>query len=569
MYQTARLYRQRTHGLHLTALLCLVAGISTLCAAARPARSGETGPLGYTITDLPGPGGGASNAVAVWTDEPNNVFLAAGSATAANSETHAFLWQNGAPTDLGTLGGDLSSATGVAKDAGGVTVVGLSRNGAGQIHAFIWRNGTMTALPTLGGSQSSALGIDLTGVIYGYSDLSPSGRHACYWSGNPLQVTDLSAGSQFISKAWGYGGGYAGYTSTANSVSHAALWQNNQLTDLGTLGGSQSVAYAANADFDPSPKVVGESQFDGTANYHAFLWQNGQMQDLGTLGGTQSTAYDIDASGQVVGKARLATNAQRAAIWEGASAVDLNTRLLTNPGWTLTEARAIDNRGYIVGNGALGGVSHGYLLRPIFELGPAPLLNTVSPATGRQGQSLTITLGGLHFIQGATVSFGPGVMVNSATVSGAGSDIGILHDHILTLSVAIAADAALGARDVTVTNPDGQSVTKTDAFTLLAANATPALLTFTLTPTTARGGTKLSGAVTLTLPAPSPKGAKVTFTSSNPSVKPPKAITVKKGLTTPPKAFVYATKKVKTPTTATITATYGGVSKSVIVMLTP
>jgi len=59
-----------------------------------------------------------------------------------------------------------------------------------------------------------------------------------------------------------------------------------------------------------------------------------------------------------------------------------------------------------------------------------------------------------------------------------------------------------------------------------------------------------------TLPALGPKGAKVTFTSSNSSVK-------------PPKAFVYATRKVKTQTTTTITATYGGVSKSVDITLTP
>lgn len=208
-------------------------------------------------------------------------------------------------------------------------------------------------------------------------------------------------------------------------------------------------------------------------------------------------------------------------------------------------------------------------LQTLAPLALAPSLATLFPVTGRQGQTLTVTLGGHGFLQGALVDFGPGITVNSAVVSGLGGEIGVLHDHILTLNVTIAADAPLGLRDVTVTNPDSQFVTKTDAFTVVDPQAPPTLASFSLFPATARGGTKRSGTIVLTLPAPSPKGAKVTFTSSNPSVKPPKAITVKKGLTTPPKAFVYTTKKVKTQTTATITATYGGVSKSVDVTLTP
>lgn len=556
-------------GRGVVVLGCLMAACALIVGSAAPSRSGEPGPLGYTFTRLAGPSGSASSVTAVWTDELSNVFLAAGSATAGNGETHAMLWQNGVPLDLGTLGGNLSAATGVINTDSSIVVVGLSRNAADQIHGFIWRNGSMTQLPTLGGAQSSALGIDLGGMIFGYSDLNPSGRHACYWSGAPLAVTDLSTTPLQGSKAWGYGGGYCGYTSTPLAISHAALWQNGGMTDLGTLGGAQSVACSCNADFDPATKVVGESQFDGGSDYHAFLWQSGVMTDLGTLGGTVSTAYDINAPGEIVGKARLATGAQRAALWAGGVAVDLNTRLLNVAGGILTEARAVDNRGYIVGNGSFTGVTQGYMLRPVFELGLAPTLSTVTPNSGSQGQTRTVTLAGSNFVPGAAVSFGAGITVNSAVVSGFGGEVGVLADHLLTVSVTIAADAPAGLRDVTVTNPDSQSVTKTNAFTVIDPDAVPELAAFTFTPAMVRGGARQSGTVTLTGAAPAPRGAKVTFTSSNPNVKPPRAVVIKKGKTAPPKPFVYKSKKVRAITTATITASYGGVSKSVDITLTP
>ena len=210
----------------------------------------------------------------------------------------------------------------------------------------------------------------------------------------------------------------------------------------------------------------------------------------------------------------------------------------------------------------------GLVPRPAASFPVPPVLNTVNPASAIQGQTLTLLLGGHWFVQGATVDFGPDVTVNSAIVSAPGR-LNILSEHLLTVNITVAGDAEPGARDVTVTNPDQQTVTKNAAFTITAADPTPSLASFTLLPTTARGGAKLSGEVSLTALAPSPKGAKVTFTSNNPSVKAPKAVTIKKGQTMLRTPFVYKTKKVRSQTTATITATYGGISQPVTITLTP
>src|SRR6266850_4270931 len=97
---------------------------------------------------------------------------------------------------------------------------------------------------------------------------------------------------------------------------------------------------------------------------------------------------------------------------------------------------------------------------PIAPPGPAPTVSGVNPTSGIQGQVLNAVLTGTNFLSGASCSFGTGITVNSCAFNSATQ---------MTANITIAASATTGTRTVTVTNPDAQSATLSNAFTVNAA----------------------------------------------------------------------------------------------------
>jgi hypothetical protein len=91
--------------------------------------------------------------------------------------------------------------------------------------------------------------------------------------------------------------------------------------------------------------------------------------------------------------------------------------------------------------------------------GVDPIVNSVFPSVGAPGETLNVTITGLNFQPGATVSFGQGVGINSvAFVSSTLLQVNISIDPSAT------AGSTAGRRTVTVTNPDGGSGSLADAF---------------------------------------------------------------------------------------------------------
>ncbi len=92
------------------------------------------------------------------------------------------------------------------------------------------------------------------------------------------------------------------------------------------------------------------------------------MTDLGTLAGYyNSDALGVNANGQAVGRAyNYADIFSSAFLYSNGAIVDLNTLIDPSAGWTLEEANAINDNGWIVGDGVNpSGQEDAFLLTPV------------------------------------------------------------------------------------------------------------------------------------------------------------------------------------------------------------
>jgi probable HAF family extracellular repeat protein len=106
--------------------------------------------------------------------------VAGNSAPAPAQFNHAFLWSRGRRIDLGTLGGEFSSAAGI-NDHG--AVVGQANTTEGSMRGFVWRHGVMTALGVLADGENGSRANDINnhGWVVGASDAAGGEFHAVIW----------------------------------------------------------------------------------------------------------------------------------------------------------------------------------------------------------------------------------------------------------------------------------------------------------------------------------------------------------------------------------------------------
>lgn len=314
----------------------------------------------------------------------NDDGLVAGAAQTSGSSSHAIRWKPGtAPKDLGTFPGQgTSAALGVNKS---LQVVGSASVSSVSSQAFLYTDpGPMLNIGHLsfGGltpstQTVSAGGINDSGAIAGTSPLQLGAPSFAYFSRAFIwqagTMTDLGSlgGGNSMASAINQSGWITGSTATPTAAEHAFLWQGSAMTDIGVCNGATSSQGRA---INAAGHIAGWCfwpQVNGYPNghpsmRHAFQWTPaGGMRDLGDLGNRHGDVLGIGADDTVVGFTVLSGGGNHAFIAPAAGALqDLNGVLPPNSGWVLTEARAINRQGQIVGTGTFQGVARGFLLTP-------------------------------------------------------------------------------------------------------------------------------------------------------------------------------------------------------------
>src|SRR5207248_190701 len=108
----------------------------------------------------------------------------------------------------------------------------------------------------------------------------------------------------------------------------------------------------------------------------------------------------------------------------------------------------------------------------------------ISPSSGTQGQNSNVVVTGSNFQSGPQCSMGAGINVTQCTFNSASQ---------INIALSIGPAAALGAHDITITNPDGQSTTLMGGFFVNSSGPQPVITS--VTPNSGNQGQNLSNVI--------------------------------------------------------------------------
>ena len=314
---------------------------------------------------------------------------------------------------LGTLGGEYSYAQALNESG---QVVGESKLADGHWHAFLWDDGAMTDLGALPGySDSLALDINDAGQIVGYSatDKYGSDPRATLWqdgeiidigaiSGTDSQAIDINENGEVL--CWDNGGDFIYDEGTLyyldlpkpgsagafndDGVIAGSVWVGSGY-ECGTVDaylwdhGSTTMLWEPSGDKHYIPAAVSEDQnvvghlrwgwYMDCAGYEPSAWRWDATSGEGVMLPTpkenfwQHRAYAVNTRGDIVGYAydEYYTGRAIATLWRGDEGLDLNDLIDDASPWELEGARDINDRGQIVGSGDLPeGGDRAFLLNP-------------------------------------------------------------------------------------------------------------------------------------------------------------------------------------------------------------
>jgi probable HAF family extracellular repeat protein len=220
-----------------------------------------------------------------------------------------------------------------------------------QFEAFCAHGDRIVVLHPASGCESFAFAINRHGQVAGVARTEAGLRRAVLWSAGGM--VDLDAAwpeRSSVATCLSDGGPVAG-NAEWDGLRRATLWADGTAIDLGALPGAQ-ISHASG--INDCRWVVGHSgpvESQQVGQHRPFIWRDGRMRELPNPGGGTGNALGINDAGQVVGTITNEAGQQHAALWEGDELFDLNQVAPQRSGWVLEEAVAINNLGWIIGNG--------------------------------------------------------------------------------------------------------------------------------------------------------------------------------------------------------------------------
>ncbi|HLV79554.1 MAG TPA: hypothetical protein VKT32_04705 [Chthonomonadaceae bacterium] len=427
--------------------------------------------------------------------------------------------------------------------------------------------------------------------------------------GDPSVATQINDAGQIVGQSPIAGG----YIHAFRTAPYTPIVSSD---DLGTVpdayGEGSGFNSFANAINSPGHVVgYGDVPYGGAPVEQGFFYGASGMAPLDRYDpGSYASATAINDSDNIVGFAFSSLyGGERAVMWAGGgpSLYDLNTGLPSGSPWILTDAYGINASGHMVGIGGLssaltGWVWFGYPSVPVaigaggptyspMDINDSDLVTGWGGPTGHaflwSGGSIT-DLGTLMnpFSFGRKINiYGQIVGWDTPFADGAVSDgtMGAPPSHAFLWLPSPAYSLPAGMTDLNSVLPSGSG------WLLLAAGGINAsgkivgigyhggiirgfllsspsvkLKTLTLKPASVTGGASVTGTVVLTGPAPS-GGATVTLGNTNAAAAAPSSVTVPAGATSA--TFTVTTVPVTMATRGTVSASYGGVTKSAALMV--
>jgi uncharacterized repeat protein (TIGR01451 family) len=335
---------------------------------------------GYTITDLGTLGGDGSTAHGI-----NTAGDVAGTSNTSSGAYSAFRWKGGIMTSIGTLGGFGSEGWDIS-DSG--WVAGTGQTSATWFQAFWWAGTDPHPIGTLGGHWSEAYAINDANQIVGRSENATGQVEAFSWAPGTTMVGLGSLGPGTFSDAYGINdaGVIVGESGTAAGGTHAFSYADGVMTDLGTPSPNFSASWAR--DINDGGTIVGGVQVTNSYALHPFVRSPVGAWDVITE--VDGYADAVNAAGTVVGT-YFTPAGESAFIYENGVLTDLNQLLPSGSGWNLAAAFDINDRGQIVGEGMHNGEPRAFRLDPTRIAADVGVSLTASPDPLLAGTPATFT----------------------------------------------------------------------------------------------------------------------------------------------------------------------------------